>query len=659
MDGLNLSDANKKKLERMNNKLAKYKAFLDLTKSRGDDRHQRHGDLSPHLETRAESSPDSGIDVAAPKPTHRVMPAEELEHLRARLRAQQKDKLSRPLLFQTHVPPLIQCADVRQLLMYALEGGNAHGLKPSWCTLVRWQKISQIIVVSVENMTMEQFNAFSESDPALRLFLDIRGPLVAQESGHLAQNLLEYPLSQRSLETIPHAKKRQMVSNGALNVTYDNSIVTVTRTIGGVLGFLSPISRLHLLMSVERMAMERYPVHSFSREMDIGHFVPTKDTYHPVSEGSPMFAVDCEMCMTSAQKSELTRISIVNERLQIIYDTYVKPYNPITNYLTRYSGITKAILDPVKTRLPQVQDAIRKILPSDAILCGQSLNGDLSALEMTHPYVIDTSVIYNLKGNPRAKTSLKNLSQIFLSKSIQESEKKGHDSVEDSRTTMELVLLKLKHGHTFGDVTRGWNFSQLEQISQTETVEDEKAHPETSAEFIPMIPPPEEIPLQFPQKRKNEDTSPVIPRDVSLSASLYTQSLLECCRRAEKRPYIAGCSSYVEELQAVKPEVHHFADSKGVLGTTLENATNFDLIFCDVRAKTSDDVRKQEKNNAILMRRISRLFATAPDRSLCVLVLGGNCSQGKEFSGLCCAGIKAPNCSLMDQSMSEPAPDPD
>lgn len=129
----------------------------------------------------------------------------------------------------------------------------------------------------------------------------------------------------------------------------------ISRCVGSIHTSMDGLTRLHLLMSVERMALEKYPVPSYSRGIDISYFVPTCDMYAPVTETSPLFAVDCEMCMTATNKSELTRISIVDEHMQVVYDTYVKPYNPITNYLTKYSGITKAILDPVKTRLHDVQ----------------------------------------------------------------------------------------------------------------------------------------------------------------------------------------------------------------------------------------------------------------------------------------------------------------
>lgn len=108
----------------------------------------------------------------------------------------------------------------------------------------------------------------------------------------------------------------------------------------------------------------------------------TKDNYADCTASSPMYALDCEMCQTTNGEKELTRISIVNENLEVVYDTLVKPYNKITNYLTKFSGITKALLDPVTVRLEDVQRKVREILPSDAILVGQSLNFDLHAMKV-------------------------------------------------------------------------------------------------------------------------------------------------------------------------------------------------------------------------------------------------------------------------------------
>ncbi|XP_052068035.1 uncharacterized protein LOC127707498 [Mytilus californianus] len=249
-------------------------------------------------------------------------------------------------------------------------------------------------------------------------------------------------------------------STGAsdMNISHDQKQLSTSFHNAGIdtdLGELhknDSFSRTSLLLSLPQMILEDFPLPIYHGGYK--KYVFSKEGYSTVTNQSPMFAIDCEMCVTTAKKYELTRVSVVNENLEVVYDSFVKPYNPITDYVTRYSGVTKAILDPVKTRLKTVQRFLHKTLPVDAIVCGQSLKGDLAALRLFHPYVIDTSVIYNLSGHRSQKTSLRRLAAHFLGKDIQSSEE-GHSSVEDAITTMELVQLKLKHSPNFGDVVNG------------------------------------------------------------------------------------------------------------------------------------------------------------------------------------------------------------
>ncbi|NWR85037.1 AEN nuclease, partial [Furnarius figulus] len=157
-------------------------------------------------------------------------------------------------------------------------------------------------------------------------------------------------------------------------------------------------------------------------------------------------AIDCEMVGTGPQGrlSELARCSVVNYDGDVIYDKYVQPELPIMNYRTRWSGITK---HHMRSAIPfkVAQAEILKIL-KDKIVVGHAIHNDFQALKYFHPKdrTRDTSQIPVLKqraGLPvRATVSLKNLAMQLLNKKIQVG-CKGHSSVEDAQTAMELYRL--------------------------------------------------------------------------------------------------------------------------------------------------------------------------------------------------------------------------
>lgn len=158
----------------------------------------------------------------------------------------------------------------------------------------------------------------------------------------------------------------------------------------------------------------------------------------------PIFAIDCEMVQTE-EGSELGRISIVNESLECVYDTYVKPESDVINYRTKFSGLTAAILEDIKTNLKDVQGVLPSLLPTDSILIGHSLENDFHAMKFRHPFVIDTSCIFTPLATPTAKPGLRKLCKELLVADIQNSDK-GHDSVEDATACMKLIKLKLRKG---------------------------------------------------------------------------------------------------------------------------------------------------------------------------------------------------------------------
>ena len=170
----------------------------------------------------------------------------------------------------------------------------------------------------------------------------------------------------------------------------------------------------------------------------------------PLTRGLRPYAIDCEMVLTSDDEYSLARISLINWSGKTILDKYVKPSLFIKNYFTEFSGITEDILKNVTTTLQDIQKELLKILGHDSILLGHSLESDLNALKLTHPFVIDTSIIYPHPRGLPLRSSLKFLAKRYLKREIQKGGAKGHDSVEDARAVLDLVKMKCENGPRWG-----------------------------------------------------------------------------------------------------------------------------------------------------------------------------------------------------------------
>ncbi|XP_075994421.1 interferon-stimulated 20 kDa exonuclease-like 2 [Genypterus blacodes] len=154
-------------------------------------------------------------------------------------------------------------------------------------------------------------------------------------------------------------------------------------------------------------------------------------------------AIDCEMVGAGlkGQISQLARCSVVSFTGDVVYDKFIQPAMPVTDYRTRWSGIRSRDL----VNAMPYKDARKEILRllMGKVVIGHAIHNDFKALGYTHPAVLtrDTSRIplLNVKAGfgPNECASLKRLTKAIFNRDIQTG-RKGHSSVEDAKATMEL-----------------------------------------------------------------------------------------------------------------------------------------------------------------------------------------------------------------------------
>ncbi len=157
-----------------------------------------------------------------------------------------------------------------------------------------------------------------------------------------------------------------------------------------------------------------------------------------------VIALDCEMCMVEDPESgirngkELLRLSVVDGRPQkkgkkgeleprvTLLDTLVKPSSPIVQMRSAIHGIIEQDLENVEFTKGHGRTALLKLSCPKTVIVGHALHNDLDALMLNHTRVVDTALLFGVKGEPEATPSLRDVSKALLGTAIQDG---IHDSV--------------------------------------------------------------------------------------------------------------------------------------------------------------------------------------------------------------------------------------
>ncbi|KAI9496551.1 hypothetical protein BDB00DRAFT_785622 [Zychaea mexicana] len=346
----------------------------------------------------------------------------------------------------------ISLSSIRDLILYSVTQANP----PSWATITHRASIKHTVVIFVHGLDIISFGA-----PTHR-------------------NNVPHSIDTSALDTASSTGRAAMPF-----FTSCFSHMFVSKLTGGSGKVFSPVSELlqcpvgnneherqkkasnerlkkyednlneYYILTLDDMKASGYPIPTFldpQAAID-DDWKETRAVKEPIPK-KKLIAIDCEMVETAEGKA-LARVTLVNEDGNTLLDEYVKPSEPILDYLTQYSGITPEIMKKTTCSLRRAQKHVRKYVDHNVILIGHGLENDLHALKLSHPYCADTSILYDsFKGKP-FKPALRHLSRNLLKRVIQHQSKVGHDSAEDARAALDLFKLKVKRGPDFGRFGNG------------------------------------------------------------------------------------------------------------------------------------------------------------------------------------------------------------
>jgi len=155
-------------------------------------------------------------------------------------------------------------------------------------------------------------------------------------------------------------------------------------------------------------------------------------------------SLDCEMAYT-LNGMEMVRLTVLDETDQLVIDVLVRAESEVTDYNTRFSGITREMFETQNSvSFDEAIEMLKLYVSKTTIIIGHGLENDLTVLRLVHHQVIDTAILYpHARGRPY-RIGLKDLVRRETGVDIQMAGEEGHSSHEDAAAASLLVRKKAR-----------------------------------------------------------------------------------------------------------------------------------------------------------------------------------------------------------------------
>jgi len=377
-------------------------------------------------------------------PAKRPLSESSLADASASCQKRAKSRVALDIQSRYHKPTL---SDIQNLILRMFT--TEYGENPKWIFVRGMSFVRNLRIVLIPCLDAQSVHANEGSAPVISSLLDGRGGLAMKSWAEIEA----FPKHQA-----PAFAGCRLVAS-LLATKARRAVKPAKKTKSAPATAVKPLSLPMVnsyLATPQELSRSGYP--SFER-LPLGWVCTTDAELNPetgaatgvsasVDPGrAKLVAIDCEMVLVASGQA-LARVSVIGPGRELLYDTFVLPAEPVTDYVTEFSGITPEKLEGVKTTIADVQAKLLQLISADTILVGHSLENDLQALHLIHERVVDTALIFpHAQGWPH-RNSLRGLSSHHLKRVLNRTA--GHDSIEDARAALDLAVLKFDKGPDFG-----------------------------------------------------------------------------------------------------------------------------------------------------------------------------------------------------------------